>query len=196
MNVQDLTLLCHHLVRPYLAHGGAVVDATAGNGHDTEFLARTVGSEGRVYAIDAHEDAIASTRKKLEMAEVLDRVTLLLGRHEKFHELLPDSLRGEIHGFMFNLGYRPGGDKSFVTRKDTTIQALKNCQSWLAPGGFISVLAYRGHDGGPDEAAAVLAWLSALLPVDYETLRCDVPNASDQSPVLFLVRRQKHRPGA
>lgn len=38
MNLQDLTVLCHHLIRPYLAIGATVVDATAGNGHDTILL--------------------------------------------------------------------------------------------------------------------------------------------------------------
>ena len=191
MNLQDLTLLCHHLIRPYVGIGTTVVDATAGNGHDTKFLAEAVGPEGRVYAFDAHEDAIANTRKRLDTDHLLDRVILQVGRHEHMHEVLPDSLRHEIHGFMFNLGYLPGGDKAFATRMESTVKALQTAERWLAPGGFISILAYRGHAGGPEEADAVEAWLRALPPKEFEVLRCDVPNAPDHAPVLYVARKKK-----
>ena len=32
----------------------------------------------------------------------------------------------------------------------------------LAPGGLLSVLAYRGHPGGQQEADAVAAWLAIV----------------------------------
>ena len=46
--------------------GGFAIDATCGNGHDTEFLCRTVGPAGRVLALDIQPAAIASTRARLE----------------------------------------------------------------------------------------------------------------------------------
>ena len=42
----------HSLLAAHIRPGDAVVDATAGNGHDTLFLARCVGPAGRVYALD------------------------------------------------------------------------------------------------------------------------------------------------
>ncbi len=38
------------------------VDATMGNGHDTERLARLVGAEGRVTAFDIQAQALTQTR--------------------------------------------------------------------------------------------------------------------------------------
>lgn len=40
--------VCAQVLRP----GDVAVDATAGNGHDTLFLAQAVGPSGTVYAID------------------------------------------------------------------------------------------------------------------------------------------------
>ena len=41
-----------------LTDGGTAVDATMGNGHDTETLARLVGGQGHVYAFDIQEAAV------------------------------------------------------------------------------------------------------------------------------------------
>ena len=38
--------------------GDTVVDATMGNGHDTEFLSKTVGATGHVYAFDIQKRLI------------------------------------------------------------------------------------------------------------------------------------------
>lgn len=39
--------------------GDTVIDATAGNGHDTVFLAQLVGRQGRVWAFDVQSSALA-----------------------------------------------------------------------------------------------------------------------------------------
>jgi hypothetical protein len=55
----------HLLMEDRLRAGDAVIDATAGNGHDTLFLARLVGETGRVWAFDVQEAAINETRRRL-----------------------------------------------------------------------------------------------------------------------------------
>ena len=53
-----------------LGEGAIAVDATIGNGHDTLFLARTVGATGHVYGFDVQVPAIERTRQRLEAAGV------------------------------------------------------------------------------------------------------------------------------
>lgn len=48
----------------------------------------------------------------------------------------------------FNLGYLPGGDKTMITRADTTLLGLEAAERILAPGGLISLVVYVGHPGG------------------------------------------------
>jgi Putative rRNA methylase len=190
MSLQDLTALCHHLLRPCLKPGAWVVDATAGNGHDTCFLAEAVGPEGRVIALDAQAEAVAITRQRLEAAGVQARVTLQIGRHEHWEALLPACWRGAIAAVVLNLGYRPGGDKQVVTQAASTCQALTAALDWLAPGGCLSILAYRGHVGGEEEYAAVMRWIDALSATTVEALRCDLPTATSHAPVLLVLRRK------
>ena len=47
----------------------------------------------------------------------------------------------------FNLGFLPGGERSVVTRPDTTVAALQAALSILTPRGLVSVLCYVGHEG-------------------------------------------------
>ena len=45
--------------------GETVVDATAGNGNDTQFLAELVGENGHVLAFDIQQAALDSTAERL-----------------------------------------------------------------------------------------------------------------------------------
>ena len=58
----DLLDLHKHFILRHLKEGDVAVDFTMGNGHDTEFLSKTVGEKGRVFAFDIQEQALLSTR--------------------------------------------------------------------------------------------------------------------------------------
>ena len=73
--------LSHFYAAQAAGPGGVCIDATAGNGNDTAFLAGLVGPEGKVYAFDVQQKAIASTKKRLEDRGLQERVRLI---HENF----------------------------------------------------------------------------------------------------------------
>ena len=62
----DLLDLQKYFILRHLKEGDVAVDFTMGNGHDTEFLSRTVGEYGHVFAFDVQEQALASTSERLE----------------------------------------------------------------------------------------------------------------------------------
>lgn len=182
-----LTRRAHDRVGRVLETGGRAVDATAGNGHDTRFLARQVGPQGHIWAFDIQSAAIAACRERLREQELAQRVTLHQAGHERMAELLPDRARGRLRAVMFNLGYLPGSDKRVTTQPDTTRTALNTALEWLHPDGLISILVYRGHAGGMAEAEAVADWLAGLEAsgAGYERHGGTAPGA----PILYLVRR-------
>jgi len=56
------------------------------------------------------------------------------------------------------------------------------------PGGVVTIIAYRGHAGGLEEATIVEQWI-AELPIDrFETSRIEGDSTQATSPVLFVVR--------
>ena len=70
--------------------------------------------------------------------------------------------KGHIDAAIFNLGYLPKGDKSIVTKPDTTIQAINSLLSLMSIEGIIVLVIYHGHSEGQIEKHALLDYLSTL----------------------------------
>lgn len=177
--------LAHELLARKIATGDTVVDATMGNGHDTLFLATLVGEAGRVQAFDIQQQALISTRQRLEQAGVVARCSLHLRSHCEMSEVVETP----VSAVVFNLGYLPGADKSCVTEVDQTMQAVANAMELLKPGGVISVMCYIGHDGGAREGQAVLDWARGLDRREWRCFRYEMLNAPNDPPFLVMVER-------
>jgi hypothetical protein len=158
----SLTLLAQQTLEQSLQPGDIAIDATAGNGHDTLFLAQQVSPAGQVHAFDIQSEAIAATRKLLEQHTCKQVVTLYTSSHDRMLELLPDSCAGSVAAIMFNLGYLPGSDKHLITTAETTLPALDQSIQLLKKRGRLSIMLYPGHPGGQSEAEAVLDWARQL----------------------------------
>jgi len=179
------TQLSHLLLRQYLRPGDRAVDATCGNGHDTLLLAGLVGPTGRVWGFDIQEEAIHHTRLKLEGAGKADGVELILAGHES----MADHVSGQVRAIVFNLGYRPGGDHSIITRPDTTLAALGQALSLLLPSGILAITVYPGHQGGDSEEGAVSHWCSCLDQRSFHSWRMGQVNALPGAPYFFMIQK-------
>jgi predicted methyltransferase len=180
----------HEIVGDAVNPGDLVVDATVGNGWDTLFLARCVGREGRVVGMDVQVSALEAARNRLAAAGVDTWCSLHLQSHDDPATWLPAGDERRVSAAMYNLGYLPGGDKSIATRPDSTVNSLDRMIHLLAPGGLISIVAYRGHPGALDEFVAVENWTHSLSPDDYSSLRIDDPEGPGHAPVLFVIRKR------
>lgn len=177
--------LAHLLLAEAVGPGGTAIDATAGNGYDTLFLARQVGPQGKVYAIDIQAEALKKTALLLNKAGVLDRVILLQNSHEDIGRLVP----GPVDAVIFNLGYLPGGDHNLITTGETTAKALKSSLKMLKPGGRIGLVLYTGHPGGQEEFAVVEEAASSLDGILYSAVRLNYINRSAQAPVVIVIEK-------
>ncbi len=184
---KSLTQLAHNVVGRIVRSGDTVIDATAGNGHDTMKLAALVGATGHVIGIDVQPEAISQTMARLKDAGLT--ADLQLADHAAaLQHLLAERIR--VKAVMFNLGYRPGSDKTITTRAASTQTALRAASQLLTAGGAITVVAYRGHAGGQEEAVAVERWITELQAEHFETSRVEGDPENQTSPVLFIIRRQ------
>lgn len=179
----------HEYLRGVVQPGDHVVDATVGNGHDTLFLARLVGPEGRVDGFDIQLTAIQETRHRLEHSGVLGHCHLHHCGHEHLSQVLPVTSAGQVRAIVFNLGYLPGADKACITRTDTTLTALDQALELLPPGGRLVVVTYPGHPGGDAETTAVAEKLTALPPQNWSVQHVHTINRTTRPPECWAVAR-------
>lgn len=177
------------LIDSALSKGDVAVDGTVGNGHDTLFLARCVGAEGRVYGFDVQAQALEVARARLREAGELGQVRLFLAGHEQMGTLVGEEV-GQIRAVMFNLGYLPHSDKSVITRPETTLQALKAAFGLLAPDGMMTVVVYVGHAGGQEECEQILAWAKTLPTTEAKVLWYQFVNARTPPPSLIAIHKK------
>ena len=181
-----LTELVHHTLNDYVREGDLAIDATAGNGHDTCYLATRVGESGKVISIDIQGSAIESTRSLLSEKALFDRVTLLAGDHSIILEQLLEEYKESVATAVFNLGYLPGSDKSVKTEAANTLLALEASSMLLKASGMLCVTAYRAHLGGGEEAALVKEWMTTKESSGWQ-IKNHVPASSNLPPILWLA---------
>lgn len=177
--------LSHLFLHSFVRDGHAAIDATCGNGHDTLLLARLVGVTGHVWGFDIQQQAIAETGRRVAEAELSGRVTLMQFGHEE----LAQHVTKPVQVVLFNLGYRPGGDRSIITLPETTGSALEQSLQLLAAGGIVAVTVYPGHSGGAEERFTVEKWASGLNPQSYHCWRMGQTNVSPTAPYLLLIQK-------
>ncbi len=184
----SLTEVAHSLIEAVLKPGDIAVDATVGNGHDTQFLATCVGSSGHVYGFDIQAVAIEATRQRLARLGI-ENVKLLHRSHAEMHEALAEQNVENVTAVTLNLGYLPSGDKAVITQCDSTSAAIRGGLSLLARDGIMTILAYTGHAGGNEEACAVEALLNGLPVTEFEVEERSAAKGRRSAPRLFVIRR-------
>jgi len=174
-----------------LQPGEPAVDATAGSGVDTLFLAQKSGPRGTVYAFDVQQEALERSRQRLAGQAGTAEVKLFGLSHHRMEEAVDPAHHGKLAAVMFNLGYLPGGsDSRLITVPETTIPALAAACRLLRPGGVLTAVLYPGHAGGDLEAAAVQNWAERLPGEAFEAMVYRFVNRPAAAPYLLAVTKR------
>ncbi len=179
----DLITLEKQFLSAHIREGGVAVDFTMGNGHDTAWLSKAVGKNGRVYAFDIQQRALESTRLTLEREGCPDNCTLICDSHSNVLSYVKEPICAGV----FNLGYLPGGgNKALTTLRPTTKLAVEGGISLLDRDAVILIAVYPGHEEGKLEGEMLEALLSALDRRQYCVSRFQIVN-SPTSPFFFTI---------
>lgn len=168
-----------------IAPDGILADFTMGNGHDTLYLASLVPN-GRVYAFDVQPEALENTRARLQDAGVTN-VELILDSHANAKKYIP----APIEAGMFNLGYRPGGDKSVHTMRESTLPAVRDAVEMLKKGGVLVVSVYPGHAEGQREGELLLEMLASYDKKTYCVSHFHLVNSPDAPFIIAIEKYNK-----
>ncbi|MEW9502174.1 tRNA (mnm(5)s(2)U34)-methyltransferase [Jeotgalibacillus marinus] len=193
MNLDRILPYAHSLLQRSVSTDDIVVDATVGNGHDTLFLSRLVGEQGRVYGFDVQQKAIDKTATKLEEQDLQNRVMLFQQGHETLDQAIPPVHHGAISGAVFNLGYLPGSDETIVTRPRTTITAVEKLIDMMKPGGLIILVIYHGHAEGAVERDYLLRFVQTIDHQKAHVLRYQFMNQQTPAPFVIAIEKRRER---
>lgn len=210
-----VTDFCHQFISHHVPAGAFCIDATAGNGHDTEFLCRLAGEGGRVLAFDIQEQAVRATRERLAKACLNPPAAETPGLH-KGENTAPKQAVTDGHisldtignvicdshvnldqyaspdsadCIVFNFGYLPGGDHRMATRPDTSLIAVRKALRCLKPGGLLCLCIYSGGDTGFGERDTLLPFVKGLDPREYLVIVSDYANRPGNPPIpVFILK--------
>lgn len=171
------------LLEQTVSEGDTVIDATAGNGHDTLFLAQLVGGTGSVYSFDIQEDAVRATRERVKS---FDNVQVILDSHARIGQYITE----EIGAAVFNLGYLPKGDHSIITKAETTLSAIEQCIHLLKENGVVAIVIYSGHEGGSEERDAVMDYVQQLPQTQFDVMKYQFINQQHSPPFLVAIEKK------
>lgn len=160
-----------------------LADFTMGNGHDTLYLCSLVPN-GRVFAFDIQQDALTNTRARLDEAGVTAKAELILDSHANAKNYIDTP----IDAGMFNLGYRPGGNKNVHTMRESTLPAVRDAIDMLKKGGILVISVYPGHEEGRIEGNMLLDMLADYDKKLYCVSHFHLVNSPD-APFIIAVEK-------
>ena len=173
------------LLKEVIDKNSIVVDATAGNGNDTLFLAKTPAK--KVFAFDVQNKAITNTNDLLEKNNFADKCEVILDSHENFDKYIEEN----IQAVVFNLGYLPNADHTITTQAETTLNTINKFFTRLNVGGRIVIVVYWGHENGKVEKDALLKELSQLDQKEIEVLVYQFINQKNNAPFIIALEKRK-----
>ncbi|MDU1315061.1 MAG: class I SAM-dependent methyltransferase [Clostridium septicum] len=174
-NISDLS---HYIIKDFLERKNIAIDATLGNGHDTDFLSEIFN---KVYSFEIQKDPCELYNKK-----ALNNVEVINDSHDKFIEYINDN----VDCIMYNLGFLPGGNKEITTLHETSIKSIKQGLEILNHGGIMTICIYKGHDEGKKEESCILEYIKTLPKNKFGVMSHSYLNRNKTAPSLIVIEKK------
>ena len=184
----DLLELQKEFILKHLKSGDCAVDFTMGNGYDTEFLSKTVGENGKLWAFDIQDQALESTRARLASTGCPENYTLIKDSHHNAKNYVDIKIKAG----MFNLGWLPGGDKTITTMRETTMPAVEAAIELLDQDAILNIAVYPGHPEGDLEGKMLEEYFESLSRFKVCVTKVKIINSAT-SPYFFMIETKKKK---
>lgn len=176
--------IIHKILRDHINPGDICIDATAGRGRDTLFLAELVGESGLVTAFDIQKAAVESTRQLLEENGMSARTRVVLDSHANMADYAEP---GTVSAITFNFGWLPGGDHNVFTHSESSIAAIKAGLPLLRDEGIMTLIIYYGRETGFAERDALLEFLPTIDSDIYSVVEMPFVNRANCPPIPIMI---------
>ena len=174
-NISDLS---HHIIKDFVSNKEIAIDATLGNGYDSDFLSEIFT---KVYSFDIQEDACNRYKSKnIHNVEVIN----------DSHHLFKNYINENVDCIMYNLGFLPGGNKEITTLHTTSLESIQVGLDILNSGGIMSICIYRGHNEGKIEETCILEFLRKLPKNKFGVMSHSYLNRQEISPLMVIIEKK------
>ncbi|MGL5020738.1 MAG: class I SAM-dependent methyltransferase [Mycoplasmatales bacterium] len=180
MKLYSLFKFNHEIIKRFITKKSIIIDATCGNGHDTNYLANLIPN-GHVYSFDIQSVAINNAKK---LNKQLNNITYICDSHEN----ILNHIDKNIDLVVYNLGYLPGGNLDITTNYTSTINSINICLEILKPGGCIIVTIYTEHDNYT-ESNGIEKYVKTLNKYQYNVLKYQFINFNHNPYSIFIEKK-------
>ena len=176
--VGDISKISHYIIDKFLENKNIAIDATLGNGYDTDFLSKKFT---KVYSFEIQEEACKNySERKADNVEVIN----------DSHHLLKKYVNESVDCIMYNLGFLPGGNKEITTMSETSLNSIIEGLELLNHGGLMTICLYRGHVQGKEEESVIIPYLKELPKSKFGVMYHEFLNRSKEAPMLIVIERK------
>lgn len=172
--ILDLSKL---LINRYINKESFVIDATCGNGHDSNYLASMAK---KVYSFDIQKKAIENAKI---LNKEFDNILYFYDGHEHINKYINTA----IDLAVFNLGYLPNFDKSITTNFSTTKDAIEQSFYLLNKRKAIIITVYHGHEAGKLEAEQLSEYLLSIDKNEADIFEHKLINKPNTPPFIYEI---------
>lgn len=177
--VNSFNNILHNIISANnIAENKIVIDATLGNGYDTDFLKDKFE---KVYSFDIQEKAT-----KAYIEKNIENVEVFLDSHSNFDIYIKE----QVDCIVYNLGYLPGANKDITTTVKSTIISIKKGLNLLKNNGIMFIVMYPGHEEGAKEKEEILKLAKTLNTKQYGVLYQEFINRPNNPPCLLIIERK------
>ena len=168
--MKSMVDLSHEFIRPVLHKQAICVDATLGQGKDTDFfLSQNVH---KVYGFE-------STKERLD-----DQRTCF---YNVGHEHMEEYIHEEVDAILFNFGYFPKGDPKITTQSSSSVSAVRQALNLLKVKGRMALVMYP-HESGQEEAKCMEQFLKTQTTIQVQKVQNLLV---DYCPYLLLIEKRR-----
>lgn len=175
--MKSMVDLSHEFIRPVLHKQAICVDATLGQGKDTDFfLSQNVRI---VYGFEIQRDVFESTKERLD-----DQRTCF---YNVGHEHMEEYIHEEVDAILFNFGYFPKGDPKITTQSSSSLSAVRQALNLLKVKGRMALVMYP-HESGQEEAKCMEQFLKTQTTIQVQKVQNLLV---DHCPYLLLIEKRR-----
>ena len=175
--MKSMVDLSHEFIRPVLHKQAICVDATLGQGKDTDFfLSQNVRI---VYGFEIQRDVFESTKERLD-----DQRTCF---YNVGHEHMEEYIHEEVDAILSNFGYFPKGDLKITTQSSSSVSAVRQALKLLKVKGRMALVMYP-HESGQEEAKCMEEFLKAQTSIQVQKIQNLLV---DHCPYVLLIEKRR-----